>query len=148
MMIEGRNELAEAKWAPGGLPWWLRQWSICLQCGRAVFNPWVRKIPWRRKWQPTPVPLPGKSHGRMSVVDYSPCGRRVGHNWVTFTSLHFTCLGNNVLIADFSLQQADPFKTRIVRQERRRYTKQKVLDVLILYLPKNRANYNPEVLYC
>ena len=28
------------------------------------FNPWVRKIPWRRKWQPTPVFLPGKSHGQ------------------------------------------------------------------------------------
>ena len=28
------------------------------------FNPWVRKIPWKRKWQPTPVFLPGKSHGR------------------------------------------------------------------------------------
>ena len=27
-------------------------------------NPWVREIPWRRKWQPTPVFLPGKSHGR------------------------------------------------------------------------------------
>ena len=37
--------------------------SICLQCGRPGFNPWVRKIPWRRKWQPTPVFLPEKSHG-------------------------------------------------------------------------------------
>ena len=36
---------------------------ICLQCGRPRFNPWVGKIPWRRKWQPTPVLLPGKSHG-------------------------------------------------------------------------------------
>ena len=41
-----------------------------------MFNPWVRKILWRRKWQPTPVPLPGKSHGRKSVVDYSPWGRK------------------------------------------------------------------------
>ena len=39
--------------------------SICLQCGRPRFNPWVRKIPWRRKWQPTPVRLPGKSYGWM-----------------------------------------------------------------------------------
>ena len=30
------------------------------------FDPWVRKIPWRRKWQPTPVSLPGKSHGQRS----------------------------------------------------------------------------------
>ena len=35
-------------------------------------RPWVRKILWRRKWQPTPVLLPGKSHGRRRVVGYSP----------------------------------------------------------------------------
>ena len=34
-----------------------------LRCGRRVFDPGVEKIPWRRKWQPTPVFLPGKSHG-------------------------------------------------------------------------------------
>ena len=45
-----------------GLPWWLRQESLCLQCKRPRFDPWVRKIPWRRKWQLTPVLLPGKSH--------------------------------------------------------------------------------------
>ena len=36
------------------------------------FNPWVRKIPWRRKQQPTPVLLPGKFHGRRSLVGYTP----------------------------------------------------------------------------
>ena len=40
--------------------------------------PWVRKIPWRRKWQPTLVLLPGKSHGWRSPVGYSPWNRRVG----------------------------------------------------------------------
>ena len=50
--------------------------SICLQCGKPRFNPWARKILWRRKWQPTPVLLPGKSHGRRSVVGYSPWGCR------------------------------------------------------------------------
>ena len=38
------------------------------------FNPSVGKIPWRRKWQPTPVPLPGESHGGRSLVGYSPWG--------------------------------------------------------------------------
>ena len=38
------------------------------------FDPWVGKIPWRRKWQPTPVLLPGKSHGQRSLIDYSPWG--------------------------------------------------------------------------
>ena len=37
--------------------------SVCLQCGRPRFHPWVRKIPWRSKWQPTPVLLPEKLHG-------------------------------------------------------------------------------------
>ena len=36
------------------------------ECRRHGFNPWVRKIPWRRKWQPTPVFLPGESHGQRS----------------------------------------------------------------------------------
>ena len=35
---------------------------------RPGFNPWVGKIPWRRKWQPAPVFLPGKSHGQWSLV--------------------------------------------------------------------------------
>ena len=36
---------------------------VCLQSGGLKFNPWVRKIPWRREWQPTPVFLPGEFHG-------------------------------------------------------------------------------------
>ena len=36
------------------------------------FDPWVGKIPWRRAWQPTPVFLPGESHGQRSLVGYSP----------------------------------------------------------------------------
>ena len=41
---------------------------------RPWFNPWVRKIPWRRKWQPTPVSLPGESQGQGSLAGYSPWG--------------------------------------------------------------------------
>ena len=59
-----------------GLPWWLRGQSVCLQCGRPGFDPWVGKIPWRRKWQPTPIFLSGESHGRRSLVGYSPWGRK------------------------------------------------------------------------
>ena len=48
------------------------------------FDPWVRKVPWRRKWQPTPVFLPGKPHGQRSLVGYSPWGRkRIRHDLVT-----------------------------------------------------------------
>ena len=45
-----------------------------LNCRRPRFNPWVRKIPWRREWQPTPIFLPGDLHGQRSLVGYSPQG--------------------------------------------------------------------------
>ena len=35
-------------------------------------NPWVGKIPWRRKWQPAPVFLPGESHGQKILGGYGP----------------------------------------------------------------------------
>ena len=41
---------------------------------RCRFNPWVGRIPWKRKWQHTPVFLPGKSHGQRSLVGYGPWG--------------------------------------------------------------------------
>ena len=63
--------------------------SACLQCGRPRFDPWVRKIPWRRKWQSTPVLLPGESHGQRSLVGYSPWGHRESDTteWLHF---HFS----------------------------------------------------------
>ena len=60
--------------------------SLCLECERPGFNPWVGKIPWRRKWQPTPVLLPGESHGGRSLVGYSPWGRKESD---TTERLHF-----------------------------------------------------------
>ena len=42
-----------------------------LQCRRQQLHSWVRKISWRRKWQPTPVSLLGKSHGLSSLASYS-----------------------------------------------------------------------------
>ena len=53
------------------------------------FDPWVRKIPWRRKWQSTPVLLLGKSHEQRSLVGYGLWGHRVRHNWATSLSLSF-----------------------------------------------------------
>ena len=44
----------------------------CRRHKRFRFDPWVRKIPWRKAWQPTPVFLPGESHGQRSLVGYSP----------------------------------------------------------------------------
>ena len=43
---------------------------------RHGFYPWVRKIPWSRKWQPTPVVLPGKFLGQKCLVSSSPWGHK------------------------------------------------------------------------
>ena len=43
------------------------------------------RFPWRKAWRPTPVSLPGESHGQRSVVGYSPWGHRVRYDWVTNT---------------------------------------------------------------
>ena len=50
---------------------------------RPRFDPGAMKMPWRKKWQPTPVLLPGDSHGQRSLAGYSPWGRRVRHDGVT-----------------------------------------------------------------
>ena len=61
----------------------------CLLCRRPTIDPWVRKIPWKREWQPTPLFLPGESHGQRSLVGYTSLGsQRGGHDlasntWVT-----------------------------------------------------------------
>ena len=60
---------------------------VCLQCGRPGFHPWVGKIPWRRKWKPTPVFLePGESQGLRILAGYSPWGRKESN---TTERLHF-----------------------------------------------------------
>ena len=44
--------------------------------GRLQFDPWLKKIPRRKKWQPTPVFLPGEFHGEWSLAGYSPWGHK------------------------------------------------------------------------
>ena len=66
-----------------GFPQWLNGKEFACQYRRHGFDPWVRKIPWRRKWQPTPVFLPEKSHGQRSLEGYSPRCRRVRHDLVS-----------------------------------------------------------------
>ena len=74
----------------GSLPWsfsschsslpsecrWLSGKESTSQCRRRKFNPWWRKIPWGRKWQPTTIFLPGKFHGQSSLVGYGPRGSK------------------------------------------------------------------------
>ena len=56
-----------------GLPWWLSAKEST--CRRPRFILWVGKIPWKKAWQPTPILLPGESHGQRSLEGYSPRGR-------------------------------------------------------------------------
>ena len=78
------------------LPWWPSGKESACQCRRLkrhMFNPWVEKIPWRGKWQPTPVFLPEKSNGQMSLECYTVHGViRVRHNWATNTLTNMECV--------------------------------------------------------
>ena len=67
------------------LPWWLRVKRICLQFRRWGFDPWIGKIPWRREWLPTPLFLPGESHGQRSLAGCSPWGCKESDvtEWIT-----------------------------------------------------------------
>ena len=77
---------------PPGLPWWLSLNEYACQCRRNKihgFHPWVSKIPWSRKWQTSPVLLPGKFHGQRNLASYSPMGlQRVRHDWATEYTAH------------------------------------------------------------
>ena len=55
---------------------------------RLWFDPWIRKIPWKRAWQPTPVFLPGKSLGWRNLVGYSPRGRKESDTTKRLTHTH------------------------------------------------------------
>ena len=57
-----------------GLACWFSCKEPVCQCRTHGLDPWVEKIPWSRKWEPTPGFLPGKSHGQRSLVGYSPWG--------------------------------------------------------------------------
>ena len=62
----------------------LSKGELKIVCGYWGFNPLVSKASWKRKWQPTPVFLPGKSHGQRSLAGYSSWGcKRFGHNLAT-----------------------------------------------------------------
>ena len=70
-----------------------RQYRRHRRCG---FNPWVGKLLWRRKWQPTPVFLPGKFHGQRSLAGYNPQGgKELDTNTGTHTQHHAQSKGDH-----------------------------------------------------
>ena len=88
--------------------WWLSsKESTChgRKCRRLGFDPWVRKIPWRREWQPTLVFLPGRSHGQRNLVGYSPWDRKESDTtkWVsTEPIIHMQGVRSNELELNMS----------------------------------------------
>ena len=80
--INGQQLMMTFKYSFTGIfPWWLSSGESICQRRRCGFNVWVGKLPWRRKWQPTPVFLPGKSYGQRSLAGLQYIGvARVGHN--------------------------------------------------------------------
>ena len=63
------------------LPWWLSGKESTCQCKRHRSDPWVGKIPWSRKWQPTPVFLPGEFHRQRSLGGVGAAAYGVAKNW-------------------------------------------------------------------
>ena len=132
------------------MPWWLRQWRVCLQCGRPVFGPWVGKILWRRKWQPTPVFFLGESRGWRSLTGYSPWGCKeldtterlhfhfhvsievcVCLKLILYTHIHFFFLGNCYKLEMMQVEKSNYSCTIIAKLE---YLGKSVRNVLNLCL--------------
>ena len=81
MKSKDKNEMQLLKNIQGFPGDSVRKELICnagdhLQCRKPAFHPWVGKIPWKRKRQPTPVFLPGKSLGQRSLESYSQQGHK------------------------------------------------------------------------
>ena len=95
-------------WCPVGLPLVAQWYRIHLWYRRLEFDPWVGKIHWRRKWQPTPVFLPAKSPAQRSLAGYSPWGHKEldTSEWLILSLYLFTFLGLSV----FSWSQGVVYK--------------------------------------
>ena len=85
----------------------------CWRCSRHKFNPWIRKILWRRKWQPTPVFLPGESYGQRSLVGCSSWGCKES-NRTEQVSTH-TCKMNSPSIIQLPSSQTITFMANCLR---------------------------------
>ena len=91
---------------------------------KAMTNLWVGKIPWRRKWQPTPVLLPGESHGQRSPADYSPQGHKELDMTESLLQHHSSKASVLQHSAFFTVQLSHPYMTTgktIVLTRRRKH---------------------------
>ena len=88
--------------------------STGLALGKCGFNPWLRTIPWRRKWQPTPVFLSGESHGQRSLAGCNPWGHKES-NTTEHTHAHtctILCLQN--VLSCLTAQDAIKYKLEMI----------------------------------
>ena len=107
------------KWTTGiptfWLPWWLISKESACQWRRHRFDLWVGKIPWRRKGKPTPVFLPGKSHGQRSLqATFHPVAKnsdmiyQLNNKYIP--TFHQRCLrGKHLLCQSITLELVDGY---------------------------------------
>ena len=69
----------------------------CRRRRRWVFDPWVRKVLWSRKWHPAPIFLPGESHGQRSLVGYSPWGHKESEMTENTHSIYYGSVEGHLL---------------------------------------------------
>ena len=101
-ILTGRVWFRHLNWFPAMLFWGFPSGSavkkVCLQCRRrrrSGFNPWARKIPWRRAWQPIPVFLPGESMDRGA---WRTTVQRVTKSRTWLSDWAYTCTHNTLLL--------------------------------------------------
>ena len=96
--FSGLNYISRCIWVlslhPLGLPGSSDSKESACKCRRPGFYPWVGKIPWRRRWQPTLVFWPGESHGQRSLAGYSPWGPKESDGTNTHTHILYLFLSH------------------------------------------------------
>ena len=94
----------------------------CRRCKRSRLDPWVRKISWRRAWQPTPVFLPGESHGQRSLVGYSPWDHKESdrtEHTRAYTRTHTQTFSQQQILSQKITKNCVPSKSRISKKQGR-----------------------------
>ena len=90
-----------------GFPRWCGSKESACQSRRCRFDPWVGKIPWRRKWQPTTVFLPGESHGQRSLVGYSH-GVTKSQTWLRTQTALWLLIGHQATLSIGEVEHQPP----------------------------------------
>ena len=96
---EGKGKDVESE----GFSRWQNGKGPTCQCRIRGFDPWVRKIPWRKAWQPTPVFFPGESHGQRSLAGCSPWGHRESDSteWLSMHTSEVSCAQSDLGALDW-----------------------------------------------